>query len=375
MNNVIRKVTNGVITTVAGNGVFGFAGDGGPAIHAAFGYPASVGLDAAGNLYIPDVNNNRIRVLLTNGTITTVAGDGSAGYGGDGGPALDAAINVPRSVSVAPNGNVYIGDFGNNRVRLLTQTLPANTPTITNGGVVSASAFGEFTSLAPSSWIEIYGLNLATATRGWASSDFTGNNAPTSLNGTKITINGQPAFVSYISPGQVDVQVPSNAGTGIQLLTVTSPNGTSPTYQVVLNASEPGFDAPSNFNINGTQYVAALSSDFTSFSLPAGAIPGVNSRPAKPGDTIILYGIGFGAVTPDIPAGQIVQQLNQLAAPFSISIGGVPAMVSYAGLAPGFVGLYQFNVVVPQVAAGNAVPVTFTLGGTSGTQTLYIAVE
>jgi hypothetical protein len=77
INNVIRKVTNGIITTVAGNGAFGFFGDGGPATQAEFGYPASIGLDAAGNLYIPDVNNNRIRVLLTNGTITTVAGDGA----------------------------------------------------------------------------------------------------------------------------------------------------------------------------------------------------------------------------------------------------------------------------------------------------------
>jgi uncharacterized protein (TIGR03437 family) len=109
--------------------------------------------------------------------------------------------------------------------------------------------------------------------------------------------------------------------------------------------------------------------------LPTGAIPGLNSRPANPGETITLYGVGFGAVTPDIPAGQIVQQLNELTANFSISIGGVPATVRYDGLAPNYVGLYQFDVTVPQVAAASAVPVTFTLGGTAGTQTLYIAVQ
>lgn len=332
INDVIRKVTNGIITTVAGTGVFGFSGDGGQAIQAEFGYPASVGLDAAGNLYIPDVNNNRIRVLFTNGTIESVAGNGVEGYGGDGGPALDAAINVPRSVSVAPNGNVYIGDFGNNRVRMLTQSVPANTPTLDNGGVVSASQFGKFTSLAPGSWIEIYGANLATATREWGSADFNGNNAPTSLEGTKVTINGQPAFVEYISPAQVDVQVPSNVNTGIQLLTVTSPSGTSPTYQIVVNPLEPGFDAPPSFNINGTQYVVALFNDGVTYVLPTGAIPGVNSRPAKPGDTITLYGVGFGAVTENIPAGQIAQGLTTLASNFSISIGGLPATVLYAGL-------------------------------------------
>ncbi len=375
INNVIRKVTNGIITTVAGTGAFGFAGDGGQAVHAEFGYPASVGLDAAGNLYIPDVNNNRIRVLFTNGTIETVAGNGIEGFGGDGGPALDAAINVPRSVSVAPNGNVYIGDFGNNRVRMLTQSVPVNTPTVDNGGVVSASQFGKFTSLAPGSWIEIYGANLATATREWGSADFNGNNAPTSLEGTKVSINGQPAFVEYISPLQVDVQVPSNVNTGIQLLTVTSPSGTSPSYQIVVNPLEPGFDAPPSFNINGTQYVVALFNDGVTYVLPTGAIPGVNSRPAKPGDTITLYGVGFGAVTENIPAGQIAQGLTSLASNFSISIGGLPATVVYAGLAPQYVGLYQFDVVVPQVSSGNSVPVSFTLGGNSGTQTLNIAVQ
>ena len=373
LNDVIRKVTNGIITTYAGTGVFGFSGDGGPATAAEFGYPASIGLDASGNLYIPDVNNYRIRVVLTNGNIYTVAGDGGESYSGDGGPALNAQINAPRSVSVAPNGNVYIGDFGNNRVRLLTRSLPTNTPTIDNGGVVSASDFGKFTSVAPGSWIEIYGANLANATRPWGTSDFNGNDAPTSLSGTSVSINGQPAFVAYISPGQVNVQAPSGISPGIQLMTLTSPGGTSFVYQIVFNALEPGLDAPASFNIGGTQYAVALFND-GSYVLPTGAISGITSQPASPGDTITFYGVGFGPVTPATPAGQIAQGLTSIAN-FSMSIGGAPATVSYAGLAPSFVGLYQFNVVVPQIPAGNAVPVTFTLNGTQGTQTLYIAVQ
>jgi uncharacterized protein (TIGR03437 family) len=373
-NNVIRKVTSGIIHTVAGTGAFGFFGDGGQAVDAEFAYPASVGLDAAGNLYIPDVNNNRIRVLLTDGTITSVAGDGVEGYSGDHGAALSAAISVPRSVSVAPNGNVYIGDFGNNRVRLLTPVLPPNTPVIANGGVVSASDFGQIPSLSPGSWIEIYGSSLSTTTRAWQGSDFQGNHAPTSLEGTKVTINGQDAFIDYISSGQINVQVPSGLASGVQLLKVTSPGGVSPAYQVVINPAEPGLDAPPAWNINGTQYVVAEFPDGT-FVLPSGAIPGISSRPASPGDTMVLYGVGFGSVTPAIPAGEIVTQLNKLAAAFKISIGGVPAGISYAGLAPNYVGLYQFNIVVPQVPPGNSVPVTFELGGVSGTQSLYTAVQ
>jgi uncharacterized protein (TIGR03437 family) len=374
VNNVIRKVdTSGVINTVAGTGAFGFGGDGGPAIKAEFAYPASIGIDAAGNVYIPDVNNNRVRVLLTNGNITTVAGNGNESYTGDGGPAVNASLNVLRSVSVAPNGNVYIGDFGNNVVRMLAPVVAGGTPLITNGGVVGDTDFGGSSAFSPGDWIVIYGSNLATGARAWTTADFNGVNAPTVLDGTKVTINGVPAYVAYISSGQVNVQMPSGISSGIQLLTVTNPTGTSPTYQVVVNALQPGFLAPPSFNIGGTQYIVGIFSDGT-YALPTGAIAGVTSRPAKPGDTVLFYGVGFGSVTPALPAGQLSEQLNTLSSNFSLSIGGIPAMVNYDGLAPSFVGLYQFNVVVPQVASGN-VPVTFSLGGANGTQTLFLAVQ
>jgi uncharacterized protein (TIGR03437 family) len=274
---------------------------------------------------------------------------------------------------VAPNGNVYIGDFGNNRVRLLTRSVSSGTPTIANGGVVSASDFGKFTAVAPGTWIEIYGASLAAASGQWSSSDFTNNTAPTSLSGTSVTINGQPAFVYYVSPGQVDVQAPSKLAAGIQLLIIKSSGNSSEPYQVVVKEVEPGMDAPASLIINGQQYVAALFSD-GSYALPSGAISGLASHPASPGDTITLYGVGFGAVTPAVPAGEIAQGLTTLSG-FSVTIGGVPAQVSYAGLAPSFVGLYQFNIQVPQIAAADAVPVVFTLNGSHGTQTLNIAVQ
>lgn len=248
-------------------------------------------------------------------------------------------------------------------------------PSIPAGGVVTASQFGDSSSIAPATWIEIYGTNLAIGTRTWTSADFHGVNAPTSLDGTSLTIGGQPAFVSYISPGQVNAQVPSNVAPGSQLLVLTTPAGSTAGYSITVNATEPGLLAPSAFVIGGNQYVAALFLDGATFVLPPGAVSGVTSQRAKPGDTITLYGIGFGPVLPDTPAGQIVQQTNRLATSFDIAFGGVSASVQYAGLAPQSVGLYQFNVVVPQVAASDTVPLTFTLGGAAGTQTLYIAVQ
>ena len=88
-----------------------------------------------------------------------------------------------------------------------------------------------------------------------------------------------------------------------------------------------------------------------------------------------VYGIGFGSVTPNIPAGQIVQASNALSLPFQLQIGQIPAVTPYFGLAPGAVGLYQFNVVVPNVPPSDSVPLTFTLGGTTGSQVLFITVQ
>lgn len=253
---------------------------------------------------------------------------------------------------------------------------PPPVPAPSISAVVSASAFGGFTSVAPGSWVEIYGSNLAPDTRPWSGSDFKGTNAPTSLDGVQVTIGNQNAFIDYISssPGQVNAQLPSNIATGGTLqLTLTNGDMTSAPFNITVNATQPGLLAPATFKIGGNQYVVAILPD-GSYVLPTGAIAGVNSRPAKPGETVVMYGIGFGPVTPDIPAGQIAEGQTTLA-DFNMFIGGSQATVQYDGLAPSFVGLYQFDVVVPTVPDSDLVPLTFALGGAAGTQTLFTAVQ
>lgn len=252
------------------------------------------------------------------------------------------------------------------------QTLPVVT------SVISASQYGAFPTFGSGSWIEIYGSNLANYTEVWASSNFSGANnayAPTVLSQTSVTIAGQSAYTYYVSPGQLDVQAPGGLPTGSQPLVVTTESGSSAPFNVNVVSVEPGLLAPSSFDINGTKYAVALFSDGTTYVLPSGAISGITSQPAKPGDTITLYGIGFGEVNQGIPPGQVASGQTSLAAPLTISIGGSQATVSYAGLAPGYVGLYQFNVVVPNIAANNAAPVTFSLGGVAGTQKLYLPIS
>ena len=252
----------------------------------------------------------------------------------------------------------------------------ANTPTITS--VVSASAFGGFTSVAPGSWVEIYGLNLAPDTREWDGTDFTGNNAPTSLDGVEVAIGGQKAFIDYISSaanGQINAQLPSNIATGGPLqLTVSNGATTSAPYNIMVNATEAGLLAPTTFQLGGNQHVVAQHKD-GSYVLPAGAIAGVNSTPAQPGETVLIYGVGFGPVTPNIPAGEIVTEDNQLSLPFQMMFGQTLAQLKYDGLAPNYVGLYQFDVVVPSVPDNDLVPLTFTLGGAAGMQKLFTTVR
>jgi uncharacterized protein (TIGR03437 family) len=377
-NNRIRVVNaaSGVISTVAGSSLLGsFAGDGGLATKARLNTPKGIAVDSVGNLFIADTYNARIRMVSPAGIISTIAGNGATGSGGDGQVATTASLYFPSGVAVdSLSQNVYIVDNQNNVIRLLTAA-PA-LPTIFSNGVVSASAFGTLPGIAPGSWIEIYGTNLALDARGLSASDLNGVNVPTSLAGTKVTIAGQPAYFAYISAGQVNVQVPSNVTAGTQSLVVTTPYGSTSAYNVTVNATQPGLLAPASFIVGGKQYLAALFSDGTTFVAPPGAIAGVTSRPAKRGEIITIYGVGFGMVTPNIPAGQLVQQSNTVASPVTFSFAGTAAMSNYSGLAPQQVGLYQFNVVVPNVADSDLVPLTFTFGGaTVTTQTLYTAIR
>jgi uncharacterized protein (TIGR03437 family) len=248
------------------------------------------------------------------------------------------------------------------------------TPIITKGGVVTASSYGGFSAIAPSTWMEIYGLNLATTlSRTWGGSDFNGVQAPTSLGGTTVTVAGKPAFVDFVSPHQVNAQVPSGIPSGQQSVVVTTVGGSSLVFTIVVNPTQPGMLAPAAFKLAAGQYAVALFPDAVTYVLPPGTPAGVPVARAKPGDTITLYGIGFGTVTPNIDAGLIVQQANSLSG-FQAFFAGTPARVQFAGLVSGLVGLYQFNVVVPNVAASDAVPFTFSLNGTPGTQQLLLPV-
>jgi hypothetical protein len=164
-NNVVRKVnTTGTITTIAGNGTAGYTGDNGPATSATLNTPEGLNIDGSGNLYIADSMNDAVRMVTAAGVITTVTGNGTPGYSGDGGPAVNATLNNPRGVTIDGIGNIYISDRNNNRVRevatpagsvafpttavsststAVTIPLEVNTPTTITGVTVPLSQGGK----------------------------------------------------------------------------------------------------------------------------------------------------------------------------------------------------------------------------------------
>lgn len=211
---------------------------------------------------------------------------------------------------------------------------PPSAPAITSVNTAGGSA-----TIAPNTWIEIKGSNLATTTRIWRNSDFINNQLPTQLDGVSATINGKPAYVYYISPTQVNVLTPADA---------LPPN---PQIQIATASFTGAASAlsPALFTFSGTPYAAAVHAN-GSLSGPTTLYPGL-STPARTGETIQLYGNGFG-----VPVGAL------MALP-SISIGNLPATVTFAGLvAP---GQYQFNVIVPPNAPAGDLPITIQFGGTS----------
>jgi uncharacterized protein (TIGR03437 family) len=211
-------------------------------------------------------------------------------------------------------------------------------PTILAGGVVNAAGLGS--GIAPGTWVSIFGTSLAGTTRQWRDADFVNGKLPTALDGVSVTINGKPAAVYFVSPLQLNVLAADDSATGLVPLQVTTVAGASDSVLALEQTTAPAFFQVRSANVN---YAAGTHADGSSLVGTA----------AKAGETIVLYGTGFGATDPSIPATSLVSSPLPLARPgdLRIRIGGLDAAIGYAGLISP--GVYQFNVVVPQVAAGD----------------------
>jgi uncharacterized protein (TIGR03437 family) len=222
-----------------------------------------------------------------------------------------------------------------------------------------ANAADEQPFIAPNTWVEVKGRNLAPAgdTRIWGDSDFSNNKMPTVLDGVSVTVNGKPTFVYYISPTQINILTPPDALPGLAQIVVSNKGVASNPVNVQTQAISPSF-----FLFGSGPYAAATHANGTLIG-PASLYPG-SSTPAKPGETILFYTNGFGPTSSPIASGSITQSGNLAPLPV-IKIGGVGATVAFAGLVSP--GEFQFNVIVPTSLADGDQPVTATYDGL-GTQ-------
>lgn len=333
----IVKYAAGTVTVIAGNGGDGFSGDGGPAVDATLWDPFGLAVDAGGNIYIADTFNNRVRIVSPGGTITTIAGNGLDSYFGDGGPAIDAGLYFPHGVAVDTHGNVYVADTYNHTVRLLQIAPPAIFPK----GVVSAASFTA--PVSPGAIASIFGTNLASGTA------YAGLPLPTSLGDVSVSVDGKAAPLLYVSPSQVNFQVPWETATGTATISVNNGN-TSNSVTVAVLAAAPGL-----FLYDSGR--AVVQNSDTTLNSP--------TNPAKEASTITAYLTGCGPVNPPVADG-VASPSNppaNLTLPASATIGSATAKVSFAGMAPGFAGLVQLNIVVPSGLAAGDYPLKVSVGG------------
>lgn len=352
-NQRVRRITPaGLISTVAGNGSAGFAGDGGPATAASLNFPGGLAVDQAGALYVADSPNHRVRRITPDGLINTVAGNGTGAFNGDGRQAVGTSLNGPFGLALDTSGALYIADSANQRIRRISPLGPLVPPDIPVNGVANSASFAP--AIARGGLATIFGTNLSPANGVVVTS---ANPWPLLLNGVSVTVNGQQArvysLVRLAGREQVSFQVPFEA-TGIMADVVLENNGSrSNAARATLSDAAPGIFLVDSAN------GAFLHADF-------GLVTA--ARPAARSEVLLAFLTGLGSVNPPVATGFPAPSQEPLArttANTTVTVGNQSATVLFSGLAPGFIGLYQVNFQVPSTAPAGSVDVVIAAAGTN----------
>lgn len=296
-----------------------------PSGRARLSAPGGVAVDKQGNIYISDTQENRIRRIGANGTVTTLAGNGTAGFLGDGGAAADAELMHPAGLAFDSNGNLLVADVGNNRIRKLSITVQA--PPGETGSPISVvnAASGLKGAVASGEIVTIYGQGFPLQ--------------------TGVKFDSQLAKVFYAGASQINALVPGGLVPGATTtVTVTSAGAPIALVAIPIAAAAPGiFTTPDG-------YAAAQNEDGTANS---------PSHPAARGSIVVLYATGQGE--------------TQNAA--TLTIGGQQAAILYAGSTPGFQGLMQINARVPENLTPGDQSVSLVIGAASSQRGVRISVQ
>lgn len=332
--HAVRKVDRrGVISTVAGAGQAGYSGDGGAAVAARLNAPAGLAVDVAGNLFIADTGNHRIRRVDRDGVIRTVAGDGVPGFAGDGGAAVAARLRSPAAVTVDPAGNVYVADLDNARIRRLAPLLAP--PALDDAGACSVVHGASLRPgpVAPGEIVSIFGTGA----------------------GSEVRFNGAAAPVFYRDPGQINTLAPETLAEGsVAEVEIFEHDRLRARCRVSVVAAAPGIFTTGG----GTGQAAALNQDGT---------PNSPENPAPQGTVLTFYATGVGRAGGE-PARPVL--------PVAVLVAGLPVEIEYAGPAPGFIGLTQLNVRLPAgLVPTGVLPLELIVGGASSQRGVVIAMR
>jgi uncharacterized protein (TIGR03437 family) len=299
-------------------------------------------------------------VTLRSGSVRIDSSGGTI----NGFPILRMTLDVAARTNTV-GATLFITKGGNSAALSGGLILTPPTPAIAQ---VQDGAVGQ-TIIAPGTWIAIKGTKLSThgvsdPIRVWGAADFNGKNLPTSIDGTSVMVNNKPAFIYFVRADQVNALTPADTATGQVPVTVTLNGQVSQTSMVTMQNVAPGFFAQFPGTSDDGKYAAAQ--HFPSFSLvgKTGLYPGQPNAttPAKPGETIIFYGNGFGATSPAIPNGQLPGQLANLVTMPTMTIGGISTVPSFGGI-NGIAGVYQFNVQLPSPLADGDQAVVVQVNG------------
>ena len=294
-------------------------------------------------------------------------------------PSISNVIPVDWTPPNSSSGNVHIyvavvaatqGSFDHSYHAASTLAPMTGPPAIT--AVLNGASF--LPGIQTGSWASIRGTSLANSRRTWnAKTEIINDKLPTSLDGVSVTINGKAAVVYYISPGQLNILPADDSALGPVEVRVAVGNSMSNAAIAQLQKYSPAFFM---FDPQGRKYIAAQiarSDGGRDLLGPPGLFgSAVTTRPAKPGEFIILYGTGFGPTNPPVPSGQVFNGAAPTSDPVVVTIGGVDAKVQFAGISGA--GLYQLNVVVPNLGDGDQ-KVVATIGGLNSQDHAFIAVK
>ena len=324
------------------------------------GFPGGLVLDPAGNIYFDDDANHRVRRIDTSGIITTIAGNGTAGFSGDGGLPTNAQFNGEFGVALDFSGGLYVADIANNRIRKVTLT---RTPFLTSASVTNAASF--VSGVTAGGIATIFGTGLSTGVNGVVG--ITSLPIPTSMGGTSVTVGGVAApLFNVINIGgteQINLQIPFEVA-GQTSVPVVVNNGTASNVAVLAQVlpAQPGI-----FTIGANAGAILHGADNSVVTA---------SHAAAKGEVIVVFVTGLGPVIPPVATGAQSPGLPLSISSFTptVTIGGIGSPVSFSGLAPGFAGLFQINVQVPAGAASGNLDIIVTANGVASS-TAKVSVQ